>query len=378
MLTALCFGIALAVMAFIPRPVEPEVALESLPLADIEDNEVPLNPDRFKVGSPMDERRTSLSPIHIGLPVVTYNNLPGKSLSRDRDTSSANRSHMEVIMEPPPHIWESFQSQSSRNGNENRTRGGTISTRNAPGGSTSIGSVPQPADSFSQKFFSYYPTSRIPTHSRASVIRPAVGRKSPLAANVKPNSTFPRLPHDALSPPNPLRNSPSLVTVLRDRATEYPPTVFSARSSNLVLTPPRAVSQLTYPDHARTTPPDVYSSHPAPANVHSVVVEPPPYALHPSVPSPRFVRFQDLSTFGGPKNISSGNDASFAASGSSAPLMRNVSQPRRTVRRSGEGTVHHAGIPPVKEVPFMRRGSDEQVLDQTKWWGLVRNAATKP
>jgi len=372
MLTALCFAIALGVMAFIPRPVEPEATLESLPLAETEDNELPLSPDRFKAGSHTDERRTSPSPIRIRLPVVTYNNvgeLPGRTLSRDRNTS-ANSTHREVITPEPPHFWQGFQ----RNGNENRTRDGTISTRNAPGGSTSIGSVPQRADSFSRRFFSYSPTSRVPTHSRASMIRPAVGGRSPL---VRPNrtSTFARLPHDALSPPIPLRNFPSLVTVPRDRTTEYPPTVFSARSNESVLTPPSGwdVSQPTYPDHARMTPPDVYSLRPAPANVHSVVVEPPPYALHPSVPSPRAARFQDLSTFLGLNDISSGNGASFATGGSNAPLMPSVFQPRRAVQRSGEGST-----PPVKKVHFLRRDSDGQALpvDETNWWGLVRSAAT--
>jgi hypothetical protein len=385
MSTALCFAIALGVMAFIPRPVDPEAALESLPLAWTEGDVLPSNPDWLKAGSPTNERRrTSLPLIRTGLPVVTYNNggeLPGESSSPDRNAPPVNSIRRDVIPLEPPHLWQGFESKNSRHSNENRTRGGTMSTRNAPGGSASIGSVPRRTDSFSQKYFSYSPTSRrVPIHSRAPVIRPAERGKNTPAAKVWPNqaSTFPKLRQDAL-PPTPLRNPPSLGIMPRDRATEYPPRVFSALSNNSVLTPPWDDSQPTYPDHAQTTTPDVYSFHPVPENVHSVVVEPPPHGLLPSVPTPRVERFEDLSAFWGPNDTSAGNNASFAAGGSNAPLVRSVPQPRRTAQRLGEGTAHHAGIiPPVKKVRFLRRSSDGQVLDQTQWWELVRGAASKP
>jgi hypothetical protein len=389
MLTALCFAIALGVMAFIPRPVDPEAALESLPLAR---TRLPSNPDLFKAGSPTDERRAPLSPIRTGLPVVTYNNagnageLSGESLSPDCNTSQANIINREAITPEPPHLWQGFPSKHSSHGNEDRTRGGTISTRNAPGGfgGSTSGSVPQRADSFGQKYLSYSPTSsRVPVRSRASMIRPAVGGKSTPAAKFRPNRiSIPKPRHDAL-PPIPLRNPPSLVTMPRDHAIEYPraPRVFPALSNNSALIPPWDDSQPTSPEQALITTPDVYSFHPAPENVHSVMVEPPPYVLLPSVSTPRVERFQDLSAFWGPsspRDTSAGNNASFVAGGSNAPPVRSASQPRRTVQRPGEGTTHHAGNPPVKKVRFSRRSSDEQVLDQTQWWGLVRGAATKP
>jgi hypothetical protein len=380
-LTALCSAIALGVMAFIPRPVEPEAALESIPRAGTEQDVLPSNSDWLKAGGPTDERRTSLSSIGTELPVVTYNNggeLPGEL---DRNTSPANSIHGDIITLEPPHHWHGFQSKDSRHSNENRTRDGTMPKRNAPGGSTRIGSVPQHADSFCQKFFSCSPTSRVPIYSRASVVRPAVGGKNIPVAKVRPNrtSSFPKPLHNASSP-IPLRNSPSLVTMPHDRATEYPPTVFSVLSNNLVPTSPWYDSPPTYPDPARTTTPNEYSFHSAPENVLSieVEVEPTPYALLPSVATPDVARFQDLGAFWGPKDISSGNNASFATGGSNSPLMRSVSQPRRTVQRSGVGTAHHSSMHPVKEVPFLRRGSDGEVLDQTQWWGLVRSAATKP
>jgi hypothetical protein len=373
MLTVLCVAIVLGVMAFIPRSVEPEAALESLPLAKTEEDVLPSNPDRFKAGSPTDQRRSSLFPISTGLPVVTYNNgdeLPGES--DRRNTSPVNSIHREIIAPEPPHLWHGFQSKNSRHSNENRTHDGTISTRNAPGGSTNInqGSVPQHADSFSRKFFSYSPNPRVPIYSRASMIRPPVGRKNTPAAKVRPNqtSTFPKPLHD-VSSPIPLRNLPSVVTIPRDHATGYTPTVFSVPSNNSVLTPPWGDSPPTYPDHARTTTPNVYSFHSAPANALSIEVQPTPYALLPSVPTPDVAHFQDLSAFWGPKDISSGNSAPFATGGSSAPLMRSTSQPRRTVQCSGVNTAHSASMPPVK---------DEQVLDQRQWWVLVKSAATKP
>jgi len=332
----------------------------------------------------MDERGTSPVPIGTGLPVVTNNNggmLPEES---DRNTSPVNGIHREINTLEPPHLWHGFQSKNSRHGNENRMRDETISTRNAPGGSTSIGSVPQHADSFSRMFFSYSPTSRVPMCSRASKIIPAVGGKNKPAAKVRPNrtSTFPKPLRDASSP-IPLRNSPSLVTMPRGHSTEYTPTVFSVRSNNSVPTPPWGQwgdSPPTYPDHARTTTPNEYSFPSAPTNVLSIEVQPTPYALLPSVPSPDVARFQDLSAFWSPKDISLGNDASFATvtGGSNAPLVRGVSQPRRTVQRSGVSTAHRASMPPIPEIPFLRRGSDGQVLDQTQWWGLVKSAAAKP
>jgi hypothetical protein len=359
-------------MAVIPRPVEPEAALESLPLAETERDDLPSNPDRFKTGSPTDERRTPPSPITTaGLPALTYNNggqLPGGSSSpADRNASTLNNIYREperITVERPRQGFQSRNSGHTGN-NENRTRGGTISsTRNAPGGRTSIAGPVRPRPGqFSRKFLTYSPT----------------------AARVRTSqtSTLPKLRHNALSPlVIPLRNSRSLMAMPRDRAPEYTPTAFSVVSRNdSVLTPPWDL-QPTYPGRARTTTPEVYYSQSGTEDVHSVEAGPTPYVLHPSVPTPRSARFQDLSAFWGPANdISSGNNESFATGGPkspNAPIIRSVSQPRRTVQRSGVGTAHRASIHHVPEVPFLRRGSDGQVLDQTQWWGLVRSAATKP
>lgn len=385
MLTALCVTIAIGVMAFIPQPVEPEAVLESLQLAGTEMDVLPSNPDPLKARSPTDERRTSLTRILTELPVVTYNSennggvQRGVSLPPGRNTSplAVNSSHREAIPLEPPHVWLGLQGRNPRYSNGKLMRSGTMSTRDAPpGGSTSIGSVPQRhgADTFSQKFSSYSPTSRVPIPSRASMIRRAVGGNNTPATKVRPNqnSTFPKLLHDTSSP-IPLRNSPSLVTMPHDRIPEYMPTVFN---NNSVVTPPWDDLPPTYRDHAQTTTPNVYSLHPAPANVRPTEVEPTPYALLPSVPYPVSARSKDPSASWGPKDISSENNASFATGGPNAPLMRSVSQPRRVVQHSGAGTAHHVKMPPIDEVPFVRRGNDGQVTDQTQWWGLVTSAAT--
>lgn len=255
--TTLCTAIALGVMAFIPRLVEPEATLESLPLAGTkEDVFLPSSPDWSKDGGSLTgERRTSPPPFSTGLPVITYNNgveLPGES---NHHTSLVNSVHREIITPEPPYLWHGSQSKNSRPGNENRTRGGTISTRNAPGGS-SIGSAPQHADSFSRKFLSYSPTSQVPIYSRSPTIGPALGGQNIPSAKIKPNRTtaLPKPLHDA-SPPIALR------TMARDHATENSPTVFPVLSNNPVPTSPWGDSPPTHPDHARTTMPNVYSSH---------------------------------------------------------------------------------------------------------------------
>ena len=380
-------------MAFIPHPVEPdsEAVLESLQVVGTEMDALPSNPDQLKARSPTDERRTSLTFIRTELPVVTYSSEDnrgeqrqrGVSLPPGRNTSplAVNSSHREAITQEPPHVWLGFQGRNPGYSNGNLMRSGTMSTRDAPsGGSTGIGSVPQRhgANSFSQKFSSYSPTPRVPIPSPASMIRRAVGGNNALAAKVRPNqnSTFPKLLRDTSSEsPIPLRNSPSLVTMPRDRTPEYMPTVFN---NNSAVTPPWNDSPPTYRDHAQTTTPNVYSLHPAPASVRPIEVEPTPYALLPSVPDPVVARSKDPSAFWGPKDISSENNASFATGGPNAPLMRSVSRPRRIVQHSGAGATHHVKMPPINEVPFVRRGSDGQVTDQTQWWSLVAGAAARP
>lgn len=366
-----------------PRPVEPDAALESLPLEETGDDDSPSNINRFKAGNLSDERRTSLFSIRTGLPVVTYNNegeLPGESPPPDWNTSPVNSAHRERTT-VPPRIFHGFQSKKVRRSNETRTRGGTIS---APGESSQIDFAPQRADLFCQNFLTYSPTSRVPTYSRASMGKPAVRGKSTPTVKVRSsrNSTSPKLRRDLFKLSPSLRNSSSLPTIPRDRATENTPSVFSVYSNNSVLTSPwddlrptypdhaRATTpslpppvttprklateytptldsvlshylaptspgghsqrEETYPDHARTTTPYVDPSHSAPANGHSTEAGPTPYILHPSVPTPVVARFQDLSTFWGPRDISSRNNASFAARGSNAPVMRSASQFRKT------------------------------------------------
>jgi len=354
-LAVLCFAIALGVVALVHQSVE------SLPKAE---DDVPRSPEYIKDDSPSDDPQT-----------ISFHSIRTK----------VNNTNEETIELEPPHLWQSFRTRNSRQRNVAPTNGGTISTRDGPGEGTGVGSGPQHADSFCRKFLCYSPTSRVPINSQVSMIRPGVGGEITPVVKDRPNqsSALPKLQID-VSSPNPLRNSPSLVStgMPRDSATEYTRTVYSVLSNDSVLTSPWDGSQWepTYPDHARTMTHNAYPFHPAAANFHTMGVRINPYALLPSVPAtPGVARLQDLSASRGPRGLSSGNNASFVTSGPNAPLMRGITQPRRTVQRSGGVTMaHHPSMPLVKESPPLRRGSDGQVLNQTQWWDLVRSAAAKP
>jgi len=303
------------------------------------------------------------APGRLLITIVVSGELP-ESLSPDPNTFPVNSTHGDTISLEPPRLWRSSQSRNSRHSNETRKHGGTTSTRNAPGGGISIGSVPHrtASDSFSQKFFRYSPTSRVPIFSRVG------GTNTPVAKN-RPNqsSASPKLQHDALSP-IPLRNSLSFATT--------PRAVYSVLNNNSVLTSPwdGLQKEQTYPDNARTMTPGAYLHHSAATNVHFMGVEPIPYyVLLPSVPTP------GVSPLGAPRDLSSGN-ASFAASGSNTPLLRGISEPHRAVQCSGGSTPHHPSMPPIniKESPYLRRDIDGQASDQTQWWGLVKSAAAQP
>ena len=370
----LCFAIALGVMAFIPRPVEF--------LPETEEDDAPLTPASFKAGSPSDEHHTiSFYSIDSRTGLVTYNNrgeLSEASLSPDWDSSPVNGAHRETITVEPPRLWwQNFQRPNLRHSNDT-TYGGVMSMRNAPKEGASVVSGPQRVDSVYRNPFSDPSPPLVPT-SQASKIRPGVGESSSIAED-RPNlsSAFSELKHDGLSPVSP-PNSPLPVTTPRDRATEYTPTLYSTRSHYSVRASSgdHSLQDQTYPDSARTATPRVCSFHSSAASVHSMWVES-PLVLPPLVLTPDVARFRGISSLLGPKISPSGSNASFAAKGPFVPLSLKVSEPSRTVQHNGELSGHRPYISPIQETPFVRRGSDEQVLDQTQWWRLVLNAAAKP
>lgn len=360
-------------MAFIPRPVE------SLP--ENEEDDAPLTPASFKAGSPSDEQRTiSFYSIDSRTGLVTYNNtgeLPEASLSPDWDSNDA---HREIITVGPPLLYQGFQRPNLRHSNDTSTYGGVMSMRNVPREGTGVVSGPQRGHSIYRNPFSDPSPPPVPTSSRASKIRPGVGENSSIADRPNLSTIFSELEHDALSPVS-FPDSPLPVTTPRDRATEYTPKLYSTLSQCSVRasfgSDDGSQRERTSPDSSRTATPRVHSFHSSAASVHSMWVES-PLVLPPVVFTPDIARFRGISSLLGPKDSPSGNNASFAARGSIAPLNLKVSEPSRTMQHHGELSGHQPYIPPIEETPFARRGSDGQVLDQTQWWRLVLNAAAKP
>ena len=302
MLLVLCFAIALGVMAFIPRPVEP--------LQGTEEVDAPSSPASFKAGSPTDEGRiTSFYSIDSCTGLVTYNNrgkLPEESPSWDRTPSPVNSAYGETVAVGPARFWHGFESPNPRH--SNNFYGGTMSMRNASTEHTGVVSGPWRVDSFHR---------------------------------------------------NPLGNPPP------------PPASIYSRASNY------SQREQTYQGRPRTATPGVYTFRSSAASVHSVWAEPIPHVSPPPALTPGITRSRGQSPFRGRKNPSSGNNASFAASGSNVPLRPRHPEPHRTVQHYGGLSGYQSYVPTVKASPLLRKGSDGQVLDQTQWWQLVLGAAAK-
>jgi hypothetical protein len=372
-LIVLCFAIALGVMAFVPRPVE------SLPMT--EEDGAPWSPASFKAGSPSDERRnSSFYSIDSRTGLVSYNNrggFPEASLT----PSQVNAAHEETITVGPPRLRQSVQSPNPRHSNNTSTYGGTTSMGNSPRERASVVSGPQRVDSLYRNPFRDPSPPPLSIYSRASTIRRGVGGDNSSIAEDRPNLpyTVSELKRDALSS-IPLRNTPPPVTTPRDRATEHTSILYSILRHYSVPASPGDHSQqeLTYPDSARTATPSVYSRYSSAASVHSMWVESTPNVPPPPVPALDIAHFGGPSSYLGPRDLSSGNNASFVARGSNAPLKLQVSEPSRTVQHHGELSAHRSYVSPVEESPFPRRGSDGQVLDPMQWRRLVLSAAAKP
>ena len=365
-------------MAFIPRPVDSSPGIEEV--------DAPTSPASFHVGSPTDKQLSmSFYSFDARTGLVTYNNgskLPEESLSLNSNPSSVNGAHRESITMEPPRLWQSFPSPNLRHSNETSTYGGTkaSSTRSVPRERAGVVSRSLRVDTFYRNPFGDSSPSPNSIYSRASMIG-RVGRKNSSIPNDGPDlpPAYSEPKHDTLSP-IPLLSSPHPVTSPRNRATEYTPTLYSILDHYTFPESPEDHSQgeQEYPDKAR--PSSVHSFHSSAASVHSMWAESAPHVLPPLVLTPDIARFRDFSPYLGPEDLSWGNNTSFAARGSVAPLgpLRKFSEPGRTVQRYGEFSAHRSYIPSVKESHFSRRGSDRQALDEPQWWRLVLTAAAKP
>ena len=360
-------------MAFIPRPVNPSPG-------DEEDDE-PSSPASFNVGSPTEKRAVSFYSIDSRTGLVTFKNGGERSeepLSSDGSPSPVYSAHGETVNVGPPHLWHSFPSPNPMPSNVTSTYGGTTSTRSAR---ADVVSEPLRVDTAYRNPFGG--PSPVSVYSRASMTKFGAGRENTYIAGDKPNpsSAFSELKHDALSPV-PLLNSPPPVSSPRDRATDYTPTLYSILNHYNFPESPVDHSQREqeYSDSARKATPSVYSFHSSAASVHSMWAESTPHILPPLVLAPDIAHFRGFSSYFGPTDPSPGNNTSFTARGSIAPLRpkRKFSEPGRTLQRYGDLSAHQSCIPPVKESHFSRRGSDGPVLDEPQWWRLVFSAAAKP
>jgi hypothetical protein len=346
-------------MAFIPRPVES--------LQGTEEVNPPLTPASF-IASPANElRNPSFYSIDSRTGFVAYDN-GGKSPGST--PSSVNSADDETITMGPPHLSLGFERPNLRP--NNNTYGGTMSMRNAPTEHTSAFSGPRRVDPSHHNLLGNPSPPPTSTYSRA---RPGVGGKNSTIAKNRLNQSpaFPGLKRDALSPISP-DGSPPPVTTPYNLATEYTPTPYSPLSHYLVPASPGDYSQReqTYLDRARMSTPSVYSFHSSAASVHPVWVEPTPHIP----PLPDIAHFRGSIAYSGLMELSSGDGASFATSGSNAPLTPKLSEPHRPMQHYGAPWAHQSHHPPVKESSFNRRGSD--LLDQTQWRQLILNAAAKP
>jgi len=356
-LIVLCFVIALGVMALIPRPVES--------LQGTEEVDPPFSPTSFGAGSlsPTDAMRNSFFyAIDSRTGFVTYSS-GGKS--SECTPSPVNIAQGETITMGPPRLRRGLESPNLRH--SNNTHGGTISMRKAPTEHTSVISRPRRVDTFHHNPLGNHSPPPASIYSRPSMIRPGVGAKNAFIAKNRLNqsSAFPGLKRDALSPIS-LHSSPPPVIAPRDLASEYTPTISSVLSHNSVPASPEDHSQRErmYPDRAQTATPSIYSFYSSAASVHPMWEE-----LTPHIPPPP-VLTPDTARFRGP------NNASFATSGSNAPLRPKLSEPHRATQHYGALWARQPYHPPAKE--NSRRDSNGQVLDQSQWRRLVLNAAAKP
>jgi hypothetical protein len=338
MLTVLCFAITLAIMGFIPQPVEP---LQERSV------EVPSShSSSFGMGEYVDvgvDGHTSFYSFNSRTGLVTFQDqgaLPDVS-----DSRPIGRTRQVTFTEPPPHLREKFQNSPILN--FTHYNDGTVFKGNTPRGRPTVVPGTQRVKSFQIDPF-YDPTSP-PTsiNSQASMIRTNVGEGT-------------------------LREPPALVTTQRGRATtqntltrystHYPsyPTSFGSKSK----------PNQTFP---QTETPPAYSLDSLAAGVRA---EPISHAVPPPALTPGVTRFRGPMAFGGP--VDPTYDIPFGPWGSKSShvRVRNMSEPARNMRQlSGKGVRQPTDLRADEgQLPRPRRGSDGQ-LEQ--WQRLVLSAAGK-
>lgn len=337
----LCFSITLGIMAFLPRPMESE------------EIDFPPSPASFKAGSPSDEERPPSfhsfdSPM--GSPYDDKSGFVDESLSAAGTPVLVNG-----VPQEPPRLWQSYQTQRSRNRTDDITGTASSVYPDAKSGH-------QKADSLYLNPFSARSPPPPPVYTPAS----ETGHEFPSVMLSTP-SQLPALPEPIYGARAVTSNS-----MHHDRAAPYTPTTYTDLSPNSFPATFRGSHQPRhmYPDLLQTAIPRVYSFHSTTASVHSKWAVSPSHTLtltpgvaHPRHPS-EFFHSQDI-----PRGTST--------------LKRNVSEPNRTVLDHGGGLARRSPdlVPVTLSVngsSLQRRGSDGQLVDHAQWQRLVLGAAAKP
>jgi hypothetical protein len=376
MLTVLCFALALGIMAFFPRPVE------SLPNSE-GDEKAPLSPASFGAGSPTDEWRqiSSFYSVDSRTGLVSYSDKvvlqDASPRSPDRDFTPVNGAHQETITVGPPRLSLSFQNSELRLSHDDSTYDRMASKGDTPGDRASADSLPQRVESFQSNPFRDPTSPPASIHSLASMNGTGVGGETSSISEARPirSPAFPEPIHRALSP-TALHDAQPLVATRRDRAAEYRPVSILSHYSLPAPLGSSAQPEQTHSDRAQVASLSARSFHSLAASVHSKWAAPTPHAPPPPALTPG-VALSRGHTVLGHRNPSSAYNTSFKTWGSKPGLVRQVSEPIRSLRHFGENAAHQSHIPHVKEGLFPRRGSDGQVLDRTQWQQLVQSAAAK-
>lgn len=347
--------------------------LESLPKSE-GDEKAPLSPASFGAGSPTEEWRqiSSFYSIDSRTGLVTYTDevvLDASSLSPDHDST-----HQETITVGPPRLSLSFQDSELKLNHEDSTYDGMISTGDTLGDHASAVSRPQRVESFQSNPFRDPTSPPASIHSLASMNGTGVGAETSSISRPIRFPAFPEPIHRALSPIA-LHDPPPLVATRRDCAAEYTPARYSilSRYSLPASFGSSAQPEQTYPDRAQAVSPSARS-----ASVHSKWAAPTPHAPPPPALTPGVALFRGPSVSIGLRDPSLAYNASFRSWGSKPGLVRQVSEPIRSMRHFGENVPLQSHTPRVKEGLFPRIGSDGQSLDRTQWQQLVQIAAAKP
>ncbi|KAH9063393.1 hypothetical protein EDB87DRAFT_179088 [Lactarius vividus] len=323
--TMLFFAVILGIMAFLPRPVEPN------------GEDFPPSPASFKAGSLYDGRPPSFHSFDPRMGYDDKSTFPDEPLSPARALALANSAPQE-----PPRLWQGSQ---TRNSTDDPIYAQTMIARtdspmNPPGADV------KKADSFYFNPFSSPSPPPLPVYTPAS----ETGNEPPSVPLTIPGRlpTVPELMYGARG-----MTSDSLP---HDRAAPYTDPSASLPATFRGSHQPHHL----YPEPVQTAMPRISSFHSSTASIHSKWAMSPSHALPPPDFTSGASGLQDLPTLYHAQNTT---------------LKRNASVPNATAPNHSGSLARRSYILPVSESSLQRRGSDGQVVDHAQWQRLVLGAA---